>query len=393
MPNRQRTRTDAHAAGAPAASAPPASATAVVAELRRALLAHYDAHKRALPWRDETDPYRILVSEVMLQQTRVETVLDYYGAWLERFPDLTALAAAEVDDVLETWEGLGYYRRARNLHAAARAVREQADGELPSSYEELRELPGLGEYTAGAVASIAFGEAVPAPDGNVRRVLARLFDVADPKPAWLRETAAALVDRARPGDWNQALMELGATICSPRGPACGRCPVAEWCAARAAGTQAERPEPKARRAPRRALLAVAVVARDGHVLLERRPDDGLLGGLWAFPEAEVSDGAEAPEAATVIAESRGAAGLGEAQALPSCDHRFTHIHATYLPYLVDAAPAPEDAADTPAAAAAGPEPAPDTLWVDLASPVDVALPVAQRRILESVKDHLGSHAT
>jgi A/G-specific adenine glycosylase len=345
---------------------------------RRALLGHYDEHRRDLPWRGETDPYRILVSEVMLQQTRVETVLGYYGPWLERFPDLESLAAADADEVLEAWEGLGYYRRARNLHRVAQVVRERPDASLPGTYAELRELPGLGEYTAGAVASIAFGEAVPAADGNVRRVLARLFDRPTPTPRWLRDTAVELVDPERPGDWNQALMELGATVCTPRSPKCHRCPVAEWCAARDAGTQDERPARVARRPPRRATFAVAVLHCDGRVLLERRPEGGLLGGMWAFPEVELEaeDQRAAAGAAFAIAERFGVAPpVAAPEALPACEHKFTHLHATYLPYLVESA---------------APVAANERMWLELAEPSGVALPVAQRRILGSATDRLTS---
>jgi A/G-specific adenine glycosylase len=346
---------------------------------QRALLAHYDEHRRQLPWRGETDAYRILVSEVMLQQTRVETVQAYYGAWLERFPDLESLAAADLDDVLEVWEGLGYYRRARYLHRAAQMVRERPDAALPSSYAGLRALPGIGDYTAGAVASIAFGEVVPAPDGNVRRVLARLFDVADPKPAWLRGTSAALVDRDRPGDWNQALMELGATVCTPRAPRCDVCPVVAWCSARARGTEEERPTPGTRRAPRRAVFALTVLHSSGRVMLVRRPPDGLLGGMWAFPEREVADGAGAAEAALAIAGEVVRGGVAAAEPLPTREHRFTHLHATYVPFLagVHHVEVTTDA---------------DTVWVDLGDPVGLALPVAQRAILESARDYLASGA-
>jgi len=350
------------------------------AHLRRALLSHYDEHQRRLPWRGETDPYRILVSEVMLQQTRVETVQEYYEAWLGRFPDLATLASADVDDVLEAWEGLGYYRRARNLLRTARVVRERAPGSLPSTYAELRKLPGVGEYTAGAVASIAFGQVVPAPDGNVRRVLARLFDEPEPKQAWLRETATGLVDPERPGDWNQALMELGATVCSPRGPSCSCCPVAAWCLARQRGTQQVRPASVPRRAPRVAVFALVVLHREGRVLLERRPADGLLGGMWAFPEAEVGDPAEARCGALAIARRLGWSGADEPETLPGCEHRFTHLRATYLPYLVEAGNAHLEAATSGAAHA----------WLDLSDPTAVALPVAQRHILASVRDHLAS---
>jgi A/G-specific adenine glycosylase len=352
--------------------------------VRRALLDHYDRCRRDLPWRGETDPYRVLVSEVMLQQTRVETVTRYYGPWLERFPDVVALADADEGAVLKVWEGLGYYRRARNLLRTARVVRERPDASLPSTYAELRELPGVGEYTAGAVASIAFGEPVPAADGNVRRVLSRLFDVEDPRPAWVRDTAARLVDRERPGDWNQALMELGATVCTPRAAHCEVCPVEPWCAARRAGTVADRPGGPARREPRRATIVLVVLRHDGRVLLERRPPGGLLGGLWAFPEQEVPAAvgdADAPRAALEVARALGARPRGPVLRLPAFEHRFTHLHATYLPFVIEGA--------TGAAVLL-----PDTgtsdrrhlAWVTPGEPTPLALPTAQRRLLDRLAE-------
>ena len=197
--------------------------------MRRALLAHFDTHKRALPWRASTDPYGVWVSEIMLQQTRVETAGPYYERWMERFPSVTELAEADEADVLKAWEGLGYYSRARNLHRSARIVKEGLNGVIPGTAEGLRELPGIGEYSAGAIASIAYGEPTPAVDGNARRVISRLFDLAEPPPRELRERACAILEARRPGDWNQAIMELGATICSPRSPRCRECPVAEYC--------------------------------------------------------------------------------------------------------------------------------------------------------------------
>lgn len=349
-----------------------------LAEFRAALLGHYDRARRDLPWRGEADPYRVLVSEVMLQQTRVETVLGRYGPWLERFPDLESLAAAHEDEVLKAWEGLGYYRRARNLHHAARLVRERPDGSLPSSYAALRELPGLGDYTAGAVASIAFGEPVPAADGNVRRVLSRLYDEPSPKPKWVREAAAALVDPERPGDWNQALMDLGATVCVPRAPRCPECPVARWCAARAAGTQSERPAPARRKAPREATFALAVLHAGGRVLLERRSPGGLLGGMWAFPEKSVQSGEDAPAAALSLAAERGMRVVGDAVALPRCEHRFTHVRATYVPYALDVVEAAADGAGRAA-------------WIDARVPTHLALPVAQQRMLESFREMSAGH--
>ena len=203
----------------------------LIRSTRGTLLRFYDTRRRALPWRAQPEPYGVWISEVMLQQTRVDAVLPYYRAWMERFPDLATLAGAGVDDVLRAWEGLGYYARARNLHRAALMVRDRFGGELPASAAGLRELPRVGEYTAGAVASIAYGEVVSAVDGNVRRVMARLFDEREPTTSWLRERAGALVDPERPGDFNQALMDLGATVCTARAPVCGVCPLAPDCLA------------------------------------------------------------------------------------------------------------------------------------------------------------------
>lgn len=338
--------------------------------IQRALLDHYDRERRELPWRGETDPYRILVSEVMLQQTRVRTVLGYYDRWLARFPDVDSLADADIDEVLKAWEGLGYYRRARNLHRAAAVVRERPGGSFPDTYAGLRDLPGVGEYTAGAVASIAFGEAVPAVDGNVRRVLSRLCDEANPTAAWLRTRAADLVDEQRPGDWNQALMELGATLCSPRSPKCGICPVETCCAARKAGTQHERPGAAKRAAVKRVRIVSAVFEANGRVLLERRPHEGLLAGMWAFPEARAF-GEAGRESVLELANERGLTPVGPPTTLPEVQHRFTHLHATYEPWLVTVTDS-----GIPAEARA---------WVDPETPSDLAVPIAQQRVLESLR--------
>ena len=250
---------------------------------REALLGWYDARRRDLPWRRDQDPYRVWISEVMLQQTRVETVLPYYAAWMERFPDLEALADADEESVLAAWSGLGYYSRARNLQAAAR--RMVADG-VPDSEAGWRALPGVGPYTAGAVASIAFGRRVPAVDGNVVRVMSRLFDIGDDvtRAAGRRavqDAAAALVPRDRPGDWNQAVMELGATVCTPR-PDCDKCPVSDHCRARIAGILLERPVKPAKKAPRTDPMHFAAVLAGDRVLLTKQPP-GLLAGTWLLP--------------------------------------------------------------------------------------------------------------
>lgn len=262
---------------------------------RRTLLAWYRRHARDLPWRRTRDPYAIWVSEVMLQQTRVETVLPYYRRFLAEFPDLAALAAADDDAVLRCWQGLGYYGRARRLHAAARTVLRDCGGSLPRRADELRRLPGIGPYVAAAVASIAFDQPVAAVDGNVRRVLARLLavrssidDPATGRRLW--QAADALLARRAPGRFNQAMMELGATVCTPRRPRCAKCPVRRFCAAHGLGLEERLPV----RGPRRAVpgmeLAAALVQRNGRVLLVRRPDGGLLGGMWGLPAVVVAEG-------------------------------------------------------------------------------------------------------
>lgn len=340
---------------------------ATAAAIRAALLSFYDARRRDLPWRQDADPYRVWISEIMLQQTRVEAVVPFYDRWLERFPTVAHLADAPLDDVLKQWEGLGYYARARNLHRAARMVQERHAGELPRDIEALRALPGFGEYTTGAVASIAFGERLPAVDGNVRRVLSRLYDLADPGAAELRELAAALVPAERPGDFNQALMELGATVCTPRSPRCDACPVASCCRALAAGTVAERPARRcARPVPEVAIGTAVVTTADGRVLLVRRPEDGLLGGMWSFPEAELLPGEEPGAAAARAARAAGAV-VGAGRALGEVLHAFTHRRVTYHAHLFRTAAPPENAPERALAR-------PDELD-------DYALPVAQRKVL------------
>ena len=276
---------------------------------RRALLDHFDRRRRPLPWRRGRTPYRVMVSEFMLQQTRAETAIPYYDRWLRRFPGWEALADAPADDVLLAWKGLGYYRRARSLHRTAMIVRERYGGRLPEDPAELRTLPGVGEYTAGAVASIAFGLAVPAVDGNVRRVLSRLMDVGDPTATLLRDEATRLLDPERPGDFNEAMMELGATVCTPRSPRCDDCPVRPHCIADKAGTVSDRPLVRRRRPLPRVAYVTAVVVRGAatssptapppaHTLLTRRPDTGLLAGMWEFPTTEIHRHAAGAPAST-----------------------------------------------------------------------------------------------
>ena len=255
------------------------------------MLRWFDAAARDLPWRRTSDPYAIWVSEVMLQQTQVAVVERYWDRFLERFPTAKALAAAPLDDVLSLWKGLGYYARARNLHRAAQVVAAEHGGKLPATLEGLRTLPGFGRYTAGAVASIAFGLAAPIVDGNVARVLSRLFvlhgtpgDKAREARLW--DLAEQLAQGVRPGDLNQALMELGATVCLPKGPLCLLCPLRTSCLALAQGLVDQLPEPKVR-APKKALrLSVGLCRKKDATLFARRHDKGLFGGLWQLPAVE-----------------------------------------------------------------------------------------------------------
>jgi A/G-specific adenine glycosylase len=272
--------------------------------IARAVVAHYEGAKRDLPWRRTRDPYAIWISEIMLQQTRVATVIPYWERWMARFPTVAALAGAPLDDVLAAWAGLGYYSRARNLHAGARAACERWGGALPRRAAELREVPGIGPYTAGAIASIAFGERAPLVDGNVARVLARVFAVeedvkstAGQKALWRRagELMDALPEEVAPGDLNQGLMELGASLCAPAGPRCLACPLERLCEARRAGRQDELPVTAPRKKERELpLLARTLVwieraegaEREVQIVLGRRRPDGLFGGLWELPERE-----------------------------------------------------------------------------------------------------------
>ena len=305
---------------------------------RSALLAWYRTHRRDLPWRNTGDPYAVWVSEIMLQQTQVATAVPYFERWMARFPTVAALAAAPLEGVLHCWQGLGYYARARNLHRAAQAVMADHSGRLPVTRDELLRLPGIGPYTAGAVASIAFGEAVPAVDGNVRRVLARLYaiedDLAQPAAqariwALAEDLVRSIAPTAAPGEFNQALMELGSTVCTPKAPRCLACPLQRHCLAYQTDRVAMIPRP-ARRTVQRAAHAFAIVLHDessGEVLVARRPGTGLLGGLWEFPTVE------APPEADVRLVLAAAFGLRptHVHVHEPLLHIFTHIRLRVTP--------------------------------------------------------------
>jgi A/G-specific adenine glycosylase len=294
-----------------------------------ALIAWYDRHRRDLPWRsppgERADPYRVWLSEIMLQQTTVQAVAPYFARFVARWPTVSALADAAIDDVLHQWQGLGYYARARNLHACARTGVERHGGVFPSDIAGLRALPGVGDYTAAAIAAIAFDRKAAAVDGNVERVVARLYAVAEPMPKAkprLRELAAGLVPEARAGDFAQAVMDLGATICTPRRPRCVLCPWRASCAAAAAGiaedlpVRGEKPE-----RPQRYGVAFWLTRPDGAVLLRRRPEQGLLGGMIELPSTDWRDEPWDEPAAVAAAPAS-----VSWRALPGIvQHGFTHF--------------------------------------------------------------------
>ena len=318
------------------------------------LLAWYDANKRTLPWRDhaQRSAYAVWVSEIMLQQTRVEAVIPYFETWMRSFPDIQSLANASEQDVLNAWEGLGYYSRARNLHKAAKIVAEEFDGEIPRDLEALRRLPGIGRYTLGAIASIAFGMDVSALDGNIKRVYARIFDVEEPVDSTAGERILwQLADQNLPkghaGDYNQALMDLGATICIPRNPRCLICPVMRLCKARQHGTQNQRPVKSPKKDVPHYVHAAAVVIQRGRVLLAQRPSKGLLGGLWEFPNGRVSGspakglpkalktGYNLELALSGVKELRGKPGSPKGKALGIVQHGYSHFSVTVHVFLCE----------------------------------------------------------
>lgn len=258
--------------------------------IQERLLKWYYANKRTLPWRKTRDPYAIWISEIMLQQTQVETVIPYYERWLKKFPDPKRLAQASEDEVLKAWEGLGYYSRARNLHRAAKEITGRHDGKIPSGLEQILALPGIGRYTAGAILSIAFDQPVPLVDGNVIRVITRLFNIhtdtnssSTQKRIW--DIAAQLVPRKHPGDFNQALMELGATLCTPGTPRCLLCPLNEACLGLKKSNPARLPVRHSTFDIQKFQGWIHLIERKGSFLIQQRPEGSLMGGLWEFPSS------------------------------------------------------------------------------------------------------------
>ncbi|WP_179299636.1 A/G-specific adenine glycosylase [Rubrivirga marina] len=361
-----------------------AARSPVRAAFREALPAWFDGARRPMPWREpgpdgRRDPYRVWVSEVMLQQTRVETATPYFRRFTERFPTVRDLAEAGQDEVLKLWEGLGYYSRARNLHRAAQQVVADHDGEVPSDEEAFRALPGAGPYTAAAVLSLAFDTPLAVLDGNVIRVLTRVFAIdADARSGrtrrQLQDLADVLLDPAHPGRWNESVMELGATVCTPRSPACPRCPLNDVCQAYARGAPEAFPVVSKRAPVPHHTIAVGLVIDDAsRVLIQRRPEDAMLGGLWEFPGGKVEDGETPGEACVRELREELAVEVEVSAPIARVEHAYSHFRITMHAFrcrLVSGEPASETG-----------EP---IAWVPIDALDDYAFPRANRRVIEAL---------
>jgi len=324
-----------------------------MSEFSEKILNWYARQGRKLPWRGSLNPYSVWVSEIMLQQTRVEAVIPYFARWLERFPSIVELAAASEQNVLSLWEGLGYYSRARNLHKAARIVMEEYGGQLPSDLIKLRSLPGIGRYTVGAIASMAFGQDVATLDANIRRIFARVFDVAQAADSAAGEDALwklaeSHLPRGQAGDYNQALMDLGATICLSKKPRCLLCPLSRLCQAFQLGIQEQRPVLKPKADVPHYIVTAAIIQRDGKVLLAKRPSKGLLGGMWEFPGGKIEENETLEHCLKREIREELDAAIQVGEPFGVYQHAYTHFSITLHAFLCELTgdePRPVEAAD------------------------------------------------
>lgn len=347
-------------------------------EFHNTLLAWFKKYQRKLPWRGIDNPYQIWVSEVMLQQTQVKKVVAYYERFIERFPDVQRLANAPLQDVLKVWEGLGYYARARNLHKAAQYIIKELDGEIPSDYATFRKLSGVGDYSAAAVQSIAFNTPYAAVDGNIKRLLARLYLMEAP----INETSSAklfqqkaddLLDRKEPGLFNQAMMELGATVCRPQSPTCLICPINQFCEAFHAARQNEFPRRRPTAAVPEHYIAAGVIYKGSEVLIVQRPLDGLLGGLWEFPNGRIDENETAEDACIRHITDVVNLSVTNLQYLTRVRHAFTHFKI-----VVDVFQCKYQSGEV---VLNGPI---DVNWVEVAALQDYPLPRATHKFLDKL---------
>ncbi|MGC9505919.1 A/G-specific adenine glycosylase [Baaleninema sp.] len=307
-----------------------------IEQLRRSLLNWYDRQGRDLPWRREPTPYRVWISEIMLQQTQVKTVLPYFDRWLQQYPDVKSLANADIQQVLKTWQGLGYYARARNLHRAATLIVERHNSEFPNRYDEVIDLPGIGRSTAGGILSGAFNQPVAILDGNVKRVLARLTALPVPPSKAVKSLWAlseSLLDRQRPRDFNQAFMDLGATLCTPKNPACLLCPWRESCQGYNLDLQSELPMRETRNPiPHKHIGVAVIVGEDGKILIDRRPPKGLLGGMWEFPGGKIEPNESVTDCIRREIKEELDIEIEVGEHLITVEHAYTHLKVSLNVY-------------------------------------------------------------
>jgi A/G-specific adenine glycosylase len=358
--------------------------------VRAKLLRWYDKRNRFFPWRGESDPYRVWVSEVMLQQTRTDTVAERYPRFVSRFPTLKSLADAPLEAVLSEWEGLGYYNRARNLHRAARIIAESRQGNLPADKKSLNDLPGFGPYIAGAVSSIAFGERAAAMDGNFVRVLSRLLDISEPVDmpavkAALESEAETLVPPSRPGDFNQAMMDLGATICLPRNPRCQACPLSRHCSALAGGTAMTRPIKTKKKAPPREVTVFQLWAESQNsIRLVRREEKGLFGGMWELPGLMMDGRPLQPDNKTLAHLCQSALGPGWRPGKVIARLTRTLTHRKILFVVLSAV----KKKGIPNNNKKKTSPNEKSIWAGAADIEALPLPTAQRAVIQAARDAL-----
>lgn len=343
------------------------------------LVQWYQENKRDLPWRRSKDPYGVWISEIMLQQTRVEAVIGYYQRFMEKFPTIQALAEAPIEQVLKAWEGLGYYSRARNLHKAAQVIMTEWQGEFPAKYEAVLALPGIGEYTAGAICSIARGEARPAVDGNVLRVISRIYAIEeDVLSTSVKRQITMIAEQNIPeglaGEYTQSLMDLGAGICIPKYPRCSECPIASQCQAYAMGIAADLPHKKKKKPPKEVFRYVVVVKKDDKVLLTRRNEQNVLPGMWEFPGIDVED----PQ--SILNQDQWSQEYGVITSYPQfrleAEHIFSHIHWKMCVYEAEALKDAERNLKQ------------ESCWVDKEQLEALMLPTAFRAIRKYVMENL-----
>lgn len=349
-----------------------------------ALTNWFALNQRTMPWRSQPEPYRVWISEIMLQQTQVDTVIPYFERFLARFPTVFDLANANLQEVLKLWEGLGYYSRARNLHKAAKLVANDFNGTLQSGYDDLQNIPGIGPYVAAAITSIAFGNPVPVVDGNVLRVFTRFWGISDdirqPKVrSDLFERLTPYVQMADPSDFNQAIMELGALVCSPKSPKCHECPISSDCVAFATGRTSELPVKSKKPPTPHYTIAVGVIWKDGKILIGRRKETQMLGGLWEFPGGKCRD--DEPLEHAVVREIKEETGLDVTVSGSYCTvkHAYTHFKITLTAYLCDYA-----------SGTACPKSADELRWISLDQIDAYPFPTANKKVIVAIREMTAS---